>query len=172
MLPCSARSSSGRTESRASTCTRQSPGTPLPFFCLTSGPSSRRGPTACWLSQAHAPASTCICTPTPASPAPPAACPACAGHTDGRLCSTAAAAPAHGASHDQLSCHRRLLANLYSGHVYIWNYNDQTVVKSFEVTELPGPPAAPAYNALFPPCHLQTANSTAKAPSTHRLGCG
>ena len=33
----------------------------------------------------------------------------------------------------------RLLANLYSGHVYIWNYNDQTVVKSFEVTELPGP---------------------------------
>ena len=41
----------------------------------------------------------------------------------------------------KLSCHRRLLANLYSGHVYIWNYNDQTVVKSFEVTELPGPPS-------------------------------
>lgn len=36
---------------------------------------------------------------------------------------------------------RRLLANLYSGHVYIWNYTDQTVVKSFEVTELPGKPA-------------------------------
>ncbi|WIA18293.1 hypothetical protein OEZ85_009758 [Tetradesmus obliquus] len=30
-----------------------------------------------------------------------------------------------------------LLANLYNGNVYIWNYNDSTLVKSFEVTELP-----------------------------------
>ncbi len=45
---------------------------------------------------------------------------------------------------NQLGRHRRLLANLHSGHVYIWNYNDQTVVKSFEVTEVPGPPSPPA----------------------------
>ena len=31
-----------------------------------------------------------------------------------------------------------LVACLYSGHVYVWNYNDGTVTKSFEVTELPG----------------------------------
>lgn len=31
--------------------------------------------------------------------------------------------------------------------MYIWNYNDQTVVKSFEVTELPG---APLDSALCP----------------------
>jgi len=30
-----------------------------------------------------------------------------------------------------------LLANLYNGNVYLWNYNDSTLVKSFEVTELP-----------------------------------
>ncbi|GLC41850.1 hypothetical protein PLESTM_001257800 [Pleodorina starrii] len=30
-----------------------------------------------------------------------------------------------------------VLANLYNGNVYIWNYMDQTLVKSFEVTELP-----------------------------------
>ncbi|GFR46714.1 hypothetical protein Agub_g8337 [Astrephomene gubernaculifera] len=30
-----------------------------------------------------------------------------------------------------------MLANLYNGNVYIWNYMDQTLVKSFEVTELP-----------------------------------
>ncbi|EFJ43300.1 hypothetical protein VOLCADRAFT_106879 [Volvox carteri f. nagariensis] len=30
-----------------------------------------------------------------------------------------------------------ILANLYNGNVYIWNYMDQTLVKSFEVTELP-----------------------------------
>ncbi|KAG2452965.1 hypothetical protein HYH02_002302 [Chlamydomonas schloesseri] len=30
-----------------------------------------------------------------------------------------------------------VLANLYNGNVYIWNYTDQTLVKSFEVTELP-----------------------------------
>ncbi|KAK9829928.1 hypothetical protein WJX72_008689 [[Myrmecia] bisecta] len=30
-----------------------------------------------------------------------------------------------------------LLANLYNGNVYIWNTNDQTLVKSFEATELP-----------------------------------
>lgn len=31
----------------------------------------------------------------------------------------------------------RLLGNLYNGHIYIWNYNDGTVVKSFEACELP-----------------------------------
>ncbi|GBF95719.1 hypothetical protein Rsub_08701 [Raphidocelis subcapitata] len=30
-----------------------------------------------------------------------------------------------------------LLANLYNGTVYLWNYNDSSLVKSFEVTELP-----------------------------------
>eukprot|EP00878_Enallax_costatus_P025093 GHUV01026814.1.p1 GENE.GHUV01026814.1~~GHUV01026814.1.p1 ORF type:complete len:321 (+),score=98.35 GHUV01026814.1:95-1057(+) len=30
-----------------------------------------------------------------------------------------------------------LLANLYNGNLYLWNYNDSTLVKSFEVTELP-----------------------------------
>mmetsp|Transcript_31249 Transcript_31249/g.69528 ORF Transcript_31249/g.69528 Transcript_31249/m.69528 type:complete len:1001 (-) Transcript_31249:4758-7760(-) len=30
-----------------------------------------------------------------------------------------------------------LLANLYNGNIYIWNTSDQTLVKSFEVTELP-----------------------------------
>ncbi|KAK9807397.1 hypothetical protein WJX73_000390 [Symbiochloris irregularis] len=30
-----------------------------------------------------------------------------------------------------------LLTNLYNGHVYLWNINDQSLVKSFEVTELP-----------------------------------
>ena len=30
-----------------------------------------------------------------------------------------------------------LLANLYNGSVHIWNYVDQTLVKSFEVTDLP-----------------------------------
>lgn len=31
-----------------------------------------------------------------------------------------------------------LLACLYSGHVHVWNYNDGSMSKSFEVTELPG----------------------------------
>lgn len=30
-----------------------------------------------------------------------------------------------------------LLANLYNGNIYIWNHSDATLVKSFEVTELP-----------------------------------
>ena len=30
-----------------------------------------------------------------------------------------------------------VVASLYSGHVYIWNYVDNTLVNSFEVTELP-----------------------------------
>eukprot|EP01026_Neomeris_dumetosa_P007818 TRINITY_DN12423_c0_g1_i4.p1 TRINITY_DN12423_c0_g1~~TRINITY_DN12423_c0_g1_i4.p1 ORF type:complete len:889 (+),score=158.35 TRINITY_DN12423_c0_g1_i4:94-2760(+) len=30
-----------------------------------------------------------------------------------------------------------LLANLYNGNVYIWNINDQSLVKSFEICELP-----------------------------------
>ncbi|KAF6144024.1 hypothetical protein GIB67_017632, partial [Kingdonia uniflora] len=31
-----------------------------------------------------------------------------------------------------------ILTSLYSGSVCIWNYHTQTMVKSFEVTELPG----------------------------------
>ncbi|KAI3425793.1 hypothetical protein D9Q98_007768 [Chlorella vulgaris] len=30
-----------------------------------------------------------------------------------------------------------ILASLYSGHVYIWNYAEQSLVKSFEATDLP-----------------------------------
>jgi coatomer subunit beta' len=30
-----------------------------------------------------------------------------------------------------------VLAALYNGHVFIWNYENQSLVKSFEVTELP-----------------------------------
>jgi coatomer subunit beta' len=30
-----------------------------------------------------------------------------------------------------------ILASLYNGHVYIWNYAEQSLVKSFEVTDLP-----------------------------------
>mmetsp|Transcript_26629 Transcript_26629/g.32327 ORF Transcript_26629/g.32327 Transcript_26629/m.32327 type:complete len:931 (-) Transcript_26629:369-3161(-) len=30
-----------------------------------------------------------------------------------------------------------ILANLYSGNIYLWNYTNSTLVKSFEVTELP-----------------------------------
>ncbi|KAL4457362.1 hypothetical protein ABPG75_012227 [Micractinium tetrahymenae] len=30
-----------------------------------------------------------------------------------------------------------ILASLYNGHVYIWNYAEQSMVKSFEVTDLP-----------------------------------
>mmetsp|Transcript_39675 Transcript_39675/g.101404 ORF Transcript_39675/g.101404 Transcript_39675/m.101404 type:complete len:961 (+) Transcript_39675:176-3058(+) len=30
-----------------------------------------------------------------------------------------------------------LLTNLYNGNLYLWNYNDSVLVKSFEVTELP-----------------------------------
>ena len=60
---------------------------------------------------------------------------------------------------NQLGCHRRLLANLHSGHVYIWNYNDQTVVKSFQVTEAPGPPWPPAGSILKRVVPLQSADS-------------
>ena len=31
-----------------------------------------------------------------------------------------------------------MLASLYNGNVHIWNYDSQTLVKSFEVTDLPG----------------------------------
>ena len=30
-----------------------------------------------------------------------------------------------------------MLAALYNGRVYIWNYNTQDVVKQFEITDLP-----------------------------------
>ena len=31
-----------------------------------------------------------------------------------------------------------VLASLYNGHVYLWNYSTQELVKTFEVTDLPG----------------------------------
>lgn len=31
-----------------------------------------------------------------------------------------------------------MLASLYSGNVHVWNYESQTLVKTFEVTDLPG----------------------------------
>ena len=31
-----------------------------------------------------------------------------------------------------------MLASLYNGNVHVWNYESQTLVKSFEVTDLPG----------------------------------
>ncbi len=69
---------------------------------------------------------------------------------------------------NQLSCHRRLLANLHSGHVYIWNYNDQTVVKSFQVTEAPGPPSPTrslSLEALCPPATCRQSDGMAASPN-------
>ncbi|KAK9843573.1 hypothetical protein WJX84_004117 [Apatococcus fuscideae] len=37
-----------------------------------------------------------------------------------------------------------LLANLYSGNLYIWNTLDSSLVKSFEVTDVPGEPSPTA----------------------------
>ena len=31
-----------------------------------------------------------------------------------------------------------MLASLYNGNVHVWNHESQTLVKSFEVTDLPG----------------------------------
>jgi len=31
-----------------------------------------------------------------------------------------------------------MLASLYNGNVHVWNYESQTLVKSFEVTDVPG----------------------------------
>lgn len=31
-----------------------------------------------------------------------------------------------------------VLSSLYNGHVYLWNYSTQELVKTFEVTDLPG----------------------------------
>ena len=31
-----------------------------------------------------------------------------------------------------------LLASLYNGNVHVWNHESQTLIKSFEVTDLPG----------------------------------
>ena len=31
-----------------------------------------------------------------------------------------------------------MLASLYNGNVHVWNYESQTLVKTFEVTDLPG----------------------------------
>jgi hypothetical protein len=44
-------------------------------------------------------------------------------------------------AHRQLDIHPRepwVLAALYDGNVYIWNYQTQALVKSFEVLDLPG----------------------------------
>ena len=31
-----------------------------------------------------------------------------------------------------------MLASLYNGNVHVWNFESQTLVKTFEVTDLPG----------------------------------
>ena len=31
-----------------------------------------------------------------------------------------------------------MLASLYNGNVHVWNYESQALVKTFEVTDLPG----------------------------------
>ena len=31
-----------------------------------------------------------------------------------------------------------LLASLYNGNAHVWNHESQTLIKSFEVTDLPG----------------------------------
>lgn len=31
-----------------------------------------------------------------------------------------------------------MLASLYNGNVHVWNHESQTLVKSFEITDLPG----------------------------------
>ena len=31
-----------------------------------------------------------------------------------------------------------MLASLYNGNVHVWNHENQTLTKSFEVTDLPG----------------------------------
>ena len=31
-----------------------------------------------------------------------------------------------------------MLASLYNGNIHVWNYDTQTLVKTFEVTDLPG----------------------------------
>ena len=35
-----------------------------------------------------------------------------------------------------------MLASLYNGNVHVWNHESQTLVKSFEVTDLPGESSA------------------------------
>jgi hypothetical protein len=44
------------------------------------------------------------------------------------------------------------LASLYNGNVYIWNYKTQNLVKSFEVSDLPGkaPPSIHSLDLLLP----------------------
>jgi WD40 repeat protein len=57
-----------------------------------------------------------------------------------RVCAAACCARTPNNKHKQQTKKtnaNRLLANLYNGNVYIWNYNDSTLAKSFEVTDLP-----------------------------------
>ena len=42
-----------------------------------------------------------------------------------------------------------MLASLYNGNVHVWNYESQTLVKSFEVTEVPGEQSGLANQTLY-----------------------
>ena len=42
-----------------------------------------------------------------------------------------------------------MLASLYNGNVHVWNYESQTLVKSFEVTDLPGMSSMFCINTSF-----------------------
>ena len=61
-----------------------------------------------------------------------------------------------------------MLASLYNGNVHIWNYESQTLVKSFEVTDLPGmcwypviliDKSAVLYSSRLSVCHAQELGS-------------
>jgi hypothetical protein len=47
-----------------------------------------------------------------------------------------------------------VLAALYSGHLFIWNYTNSTLVKSIEVCELPGTCDASLYQRVCPRARL------------------
>lgn len=60
-----------------------------------------------------------------------------------------------------------VLSSLYNGHVYLWNYSTQELVKTFEVTDLPGAPEA---CALCSPLRLNPRQSA--LPASLRASSG
>ncbi len=84
MPACSARSSSGRIESRASTCTRQSPGRPPPPSSAQPPVPPRDGDGRVLAQQLHASDSICISTQHQSRRLLHRPVPACASHVDGR----------------------------------------------------------------------------------------
>ena len=48
-----------------------------------------------------------------------------------------------------------MLASLYNGNVHVWNHENQTLTKSFEVTDLPGKDSG----ILFPLCDSRVCSS-------------